>query len=181
MNLPEPNSVKSVAIISTGVIGASWAAHFLAHGLEVRAADPGPDAEEKARDYTDRAWPALERLGLAPGASPKNLKWCGAVPEAVDGAGFVQENAPERMDIKDSVYKQIEETLGPDAIVATSSSGLLVSDLQKGRKSAERYVLGHPFNPPRRRGRHATLYGTPRTGDGGLVGQHATAQREPCR
>ena len=62
MNLPEPNSVKSVAIISTGVIGASWAAHFLAHGLEVRASDPGPDAEEKARDYIERAWPLSSGL-----------------------------------------------------------------------------------------------------------------------
>lgn len=148
MKLSDPSSVKSVAVISTGVIGASWAAHFLAHGLEVRAADPGPDAEAKARDYIERAWPALERFGLASDASPKALKWCDDVAEAVDGAGFVQENAPERMDIKDSVYKQIEETLGSDAIVATSSSGLLVSDLQMGRKSAERYVLGHPFNPP---------------------------------
>jgi len=148
MNLPEPSSVKSVAIISTGVIGASWAAYFLARGLEVRASDPGPDAEAKARDYIERAWPSLERLGLSPGASPKALTWCDDVAEAVDGAGFVQENAPERKDIKDAVYDQIEDTLGSDVIVATSSSGLLVSDLQKGRKSGERYVLGHPFNPP---------------------------------
>jgi len=148
MNLPEPNSVKSVAIISTGVIGASWSAHFLARGLEVRACDPGPDAEAKAREYIERAWPALERLGTAPGASSKAFKWYGDVAEAVDGAGFVQENAPERMDIKESIYKQLEDALGPEAIVATSSSGLLVSDLQKGRKGAERYVLGHPFNPP---------------------------------
>ncbi len=148
MNLPEPSSVKSVAIISTGVIGASWAAYFLSRGLDVRAADPGPDAEAKCRDYIDRAWPALERLGTAPGASSKALKWCGDVAGAVDGAGFIQENAPERKDIKDAVYDQIEDTLGSDVIVATSSSGLLVSDLQKGRKAGARYVLGHPFNPP---------------------------------
>lgn len=153
MNLPEPSSVKSVAIISTGVIGASWAAYFLARGMEVRASDPGPDAEAKARDYIERAWPALEKLGLSPGASPKALTWCDDVAEAVDGAGFVQENAPERKDIKDAVYEQIEDTLGSDVIVATSSSGLLVSDLQKGRKSGERYVLGHPFNPPHPRHR----------------------------
>ena len=148
MNLPDPKSVKSVAIISTGVIGASWAAHFLARGLEVRAADPGPDAEAKTREYVERAWPALERLGTAPGASSKALKWCADVAEATDGAGFVQESGPERMAIKESIYSQLEDALGPQAILATSSSGLLVSDLQKGRKGAERYVLGHPFNPP---------------------------------
>ena len=148
MNLPEPNSVKRVAIISTGVIGSSWATHFLARGLEVRASDPGPDAEAKTREYIERAWPALERLGTAPGTSPKALQWCGDAAEAVDGAGFVQENGPERMDIKASIYEGFEDALGPDAVMATSSSGLLVSELQKGRKFAERLVLGHPFNPP---------------------------------
>jgi 3-hydroxyacyl-CoA dehydrogenase len=148
MNLPDPKSVKRVTIISTGVIGSSWAAHFLAQGMEVTASNPGPDSEAKTRQYLEEAWPTVERLGTAAGASHKALKWCSDAAEAVDGAQFVQESGPERMDIKASIYEGFEDALGPDAVVATSSSGLLVSDLQKGRKFAERMVVGHPFNPP---------------------------------
>ena len=148
MNLPDPKSVKRVTIISTGVIGSSWAVHFLGQGMEVTASNPGPDAEAKTRAYLEEAWPALERLGTAPGASHKTLRWCSDSAEAVDGAQFVQESGPERMNIKASIYGGFEDALGPDAVMATSSSGLLVSELQEGRKFAERFVLGHPFNPP---------------------------------
>jgi 3-hydroxyacyl-CoA dehydrogenase len=148
MQLPEPGSVTRVAIIGTGTIGASWAAHFLARGLDVQAWDPAPDGEAAARAFVDNAWPALERLGLLPGADPGRLRWCADAAAALEGVGFVQESAPERGDVKVALYEVFDRALPTDAVMATSSSGLLISELQAGRVGRERYVLGHPFNPP---------------------------------
>jgi 3-hydroxyacyl-CoA dehydrogenase len=78
--------ISQVAIIGTGVIGASWAALFLAKGLDVVATDIAPNAEASLKRFVDGAWPALERLGLAPGASPRRLAFTADLPEAVKGA-----------------------------------------------------------------------------------------------
>ena len=141
--------IKRVAVIGTGVIGASWAALFLAKGLHVRATDPAPNAEDALRKFISEAWPALEQLGLEPGASQSNLTFHVDMKAAVADADFVQENGPERMDFKQKLYGELDELLAPDAIIASSSSGLKVSDIQEGCKNhPERCVLGHPFNPP---------------------------------
>ncbi|MCA1401114.1 3-hydroxyacyl-CoA dehydrogenase NAD-binding domain-containing protein [Bradyrhizobium sp. BRP56] len=141
--------IRKVAIIGTGVIGASWAAQFLAKGLDVVATDVAPDAEASLRRFVKAAWPALERLGLAPGASQSRLTFCRDLAAAVAGAHLVQENGPERLDFKQQLYKQLDELLHPDVIIASSSSGIKMSDIQSGAAlHPERCVIGHPFNPP---------------------------------
>jgi 3-hydroxyacyl-CoA dehydrogenase len=141
--------VGRVAIIGTGVIGASWAALFLAKGLEVVATDIAPNAEAALKSFIAAAWPALKRLGLAPGASQSKLTFTPDVAEAVRGADLVQENGPERIEFKTKLYAQLDELLPPDVIIASSSSGLTMSQIQSGcRSHPERCVIGHPFNPP---------------------------------
>ncbi|SDI23459.1 MULTISPECIES: 3-hydroxyacyl-CoA dehydrogenase NAD-binding domain-containing protein [Bradyrhizobium] len=142
-------SVNRVAIIGTGVIGASWAALFLAKGLKVVATDVAPNAEASLKKFIEEAWPALSRLGLSPGASQANLEFTSDLPAAVERADFVQENGPERIDFKKKLYGQLDELLPADVIVASSSSGLTMSEIQLGCSShPERCVIGHPFNPP---------------------------------
>jgi 3-hydroxyacyl-CoA dehydrogenase len=142
-------SIRRIAIIGTGVIGASWTALYLAKGLEVTATDVAPNAETALRGFVESAWPALKRLGLAPGASQSNLKFTAALADAVKEADLVQENGPERIDFKKKLYGQLDELLLPDVIIASSSSGLTMSEIQTGAAShPERCVIAHPFNPP---------------------------------
>ena len=141
--------IRRIAVVGTGVIGASWAALFLARGLEVVATDPAPDAEARLRKFVAAAWPALERLGLSHGASQSNLSFTADLAEALEGVHFVQENGPERVDFKQKLYGQLDALLPADVIIASSSSGLPMSEIQKGAAShPERCVIGHPFNPP---------------------------------
>jgi len=141
--------IRRIAVVGTGVIGASWSALFLAKGLQVAATDPAPNAEAALRKFVGTAWPALERLGLSPGASQSNLKFTPDLAQALAGADLVQENGPERIDFKQKLYGQLDELLPADVIIASSSSGLIMSEIQKGAVShPERCVIGHPFNPP---------------------------------
>ena len=141
--------IRRVAIIGTGVIGASWTALFLAKGLDVTATDVAPGAEAKLRDYVDQAWPALEELGLAPGASRERLRFEPDLAKAVAGADLVQENGPERIDFKQELYGKLDRLLPPTTIIASSSSGLTMSAIQEGcPEHPERCVIAHPFNPP---------------------------------
>jgi 3-hydroxyacyl-CoA dehydrogenase len=141
--------IRQVTIIGTGVIGASWAALFLAKGLDVVATDIAPNAEASLTRFIDAAWPALERLGLAHGASPLRLAFTADLAEAVKGAGLVQENGPERIDFKKQLYGKLDELLPSDVIIASSSSGLTMSEIQSGCPfHPERCVIAHPFNPP---------------------------------
>jgi 3-hydroxyacyl-CoA dehydrogenase len=141
--------IRRIAIIGTGVIGASWSALFLAKGLEVSATDVAPNAEAALRRFVDAAWPALKRLGLSPGASQSNLKFTADLAQAIAVADLVQENGPERIDFKKKLYGQLDELLPPDVIIASSSSGLTMSEIQSGAAThPERCVIAHPFNPP---------------------------------
>jgi 3-hydroxyacyl-CoA dehydrogenase len=141
--------IRRVAIIGTGVIGASWTALFLAKGLEIVATDPAPNAEAALKKFVEAAWPALKRLGLAPGASQSKLTFTPDLATAVKGVDLVQENGPERIDFKKKLYGQLDELLPADVIIASSSSGLTMSDIQSGCPShPERCVIAHPFNPP---------------------------------
>jgi len=142
-------TIHSVAVVGTGVIGASWTALFLAKGLQVVATDITPSAEGPLRKFVQTAWPALQRLGLSPGASQSNLTFTLALPQAVVDADLVQENGPERIDFKQKLYGQLDEMLPPDVIIASSSSGLRMSEIQSGAGShPERCIIAHPFNPP---------------------------------
>src|SRR5580658_8806154 len=141
--------IRRVTIIGTGVIGASWAALYLAKGLEVVTTDIAPNAEAALKRFVDAAWPALKRLGLAPGASQSKLSFTPKIEAAVVGADLIQENGPERLDFKQKLYGQLDDLLLPDVIIASSSSGLTMSEIQLGcRSHPERCVIGHPFNPP---------------------------------
>jgi 3-hydroxyacyl-CoA dehydrogenase len=141
--------IRRIAIIGTGVIGASWTALFLAKGLEVVASDVAPDAEASLKGFIESAWPALMRLGLAAGASRSNLSFTADLATAVKGADLVQENGPERIEFKRKLYGQLDELLSAEVIIASSSSGLTMSEIQLGcRSHPERCVIGHPFNPP---------------------------------
>lgn len=140
--------IEQVAVIGTGVIGASWAAYFLAQGLRVSAWDPGPEAETKLRRAIDEHWPLLTRMGLAPRASRDALTWHATLAGALAGAGFVQENGPEREDIKQALFRDMDAALPPEVVIASSSSGLLMSRVQSVCAHPGRVVLGHPFNPP---------------------------------
>jgi len=143
------NSIRRVAVIGTGVIGASWTALFLAKGLDVVATDIAPNAEAELNRFIENAWPALRRLGLSPRDPEPKLTFTRDVAAAVNGADLVQENGPERIDFKQKLYGQLDQLLPPDAIIASSSSGLTMTEIQKGCAAhPERCVIGHPFNPP---------------------------------
>lgn len=141
--------IRRVAVIGTGVIGASWTALFLANGLEVVATDVAPDAEAALKRFVAAAWPALQRLGLASGASQNKLTFTAALTTAVKDVDLVQENGPEKIDFKRTLYRQLDELLHPSVIIASSSSGLTMSEIQAAcEMHPERCVIGHPFNPP---------------------------------
>ena len=149
MNLPEPSSVHRIGVIGTGTIGASWAAYFLARGMDVQAWDPAPDGEAALRAYVANAWPTLDGLDLvAGGASPDRLTFHAGPAAAIDGVAFVQESAPEKLDVKRALYADIDAALPDDVVMASSTSGLIMSELQAGFSRAARFVVGHPFNPP---------------------------------
>ena len=140
--------IRRIAIVGTGVIGASWAALFLAHGLEVIATDPAPNAEKNLRDYIDSAWPALEQLGLSAGASKERLSFTAELSDALEGVDLVQENGPERPEFKIKLFADMDALTPETTILASSSSGIPIGISQSSCKHPERCVIGHPFNPP---------------------------------
>ena len=149
MNLPEPSSIDRVGVIGAGTIGASWAAYFLARGMDVQALDPAPDGEVTLRVFVERAWPSLEGLdAVGNGASPDRLTFHAGPAAAIDGVGFVQESAPEKLDVKRALYADIDAALPASVVMSSSTSGLIMSELQAGFSNAARFVVGHPFNPP---------------------------------
>ena len=146
---PGAADVTHVAILGGGLIGRSWTALFLAAGKSVAVHDPAPDAEARVRASVAEAWPVLRELGLTGASEPAGeLVMCGDAREAVAGAQFVQESIPERVELKHQLYRHVEDALDPDAVVATSASGLTLSELQAGWRDPAPFVLGHPFNPP---------------------------------
>ena len=139
--------VRTFVIVGAGVIGAGWAARALAHGLDVVAWDVAPGWQRKLRRAVANAWPALSELGLFPGASQTRLRYAASLQDACAEADFVQESAPERLDLKRLLHTQIDAATPPEVVVASSTSGLLPSAFQADCEHAERIVVGHPFNP----------------------------------
>ncbi len=146
--MAKSKEIRNVAIVGTGVIGASWAALYLARGLNVVATDPAPNAESNLRRYIDDAWKDLSVIGLSPGASRDRLSFTLDMKQAVSDADLVQENGPERQDFKIKLFADMDAATSPDTIIASSSSGLTMSVMQSNCKHPERCVIGHPFNPP---------------------------------
>lgn len=144
----EAGTVKRVAVIGAGTIGASWAAYFLSRGLEVVASDPSPGAPELIRRMVEEAWPILMRLGGKADADPKAWRFEADPVAAVAGADFVQESAPERLPIKQDLLARIDAALPADMVISSSTSGLLASQLSANCAHPERVLIGHPFNPP---------------------------------
>jgi carnitine 3-dehydrogenase len=141
------SSSGRIGLVGTGVIGAGWAAYFLAKGFDVAATDPADGAERRLRTLVDEFWPALEHVGLAEGASRSRLRFDPDVMRAVEGCTFIQESGPERVDVKRDLVAKISAVVSSDSLIATSSSGILISDIQDAAAHPERIVLGHPFNP----------------------------------
>src|SRR5580765_4165563 len=140
--------IRRIAIVGTGVIGASWAAEYLARGFDVIATDPGPNAETNLRKYIDEAWKDLTNIGLSKGASRDRLTFTKDSKEALSKADFVQENGPERPDFKMKLFADMDDATPIDSIIASSSSGITPSVMQTNCKHPERILVGHPFNPP---------------------------------
>jgi 3-hydroxyacyl-CoA dehydrogenase len=140
--------IHRIAIVGTGVIGASWAAQYLARGFDVVATDPAPNAEANLRKYVDEAWELLTTVGLSPGASRDRLSFTTNMKEALAKADLVQENGPERPDFKIKLYADMDEATPVDSIIASSSSGITPSVMQSKCQHPERVLVGHPFNPP---------------------------------
>jgi carnitine 3-dehydrogenase len=145
---PAPDAVRTVTVVGTGVIGGGWAAHFLRRGYDVVAWDPGPGARERLAALLDNAWPALERLGLSDGAGRDRLRWADTLEEALTGTDFVQESSPEVLEAKRALLAQIDKATRPEVVVASSTSGLLMTDMAVDCVNPGRFLVGHPFNPP---------------------------------
>lgn len=148
MPRPAPDHVKRVASIGAGPIGAGWVAHFLARGYDVVAYLHAPEEEPIFRKVLDTAWISLEALGLAPGASRDRLRITSDLSAAVSQAEFIQESAPERLAIKQALYETLGRLVPQDVVIASSTSGLTMTDIQARCSTPERTVVAHPFNPP---------------------------------
>ncbi|MCJ1417196.1 hypothetical protein MMC32_003536 [Xylographa parallela] len=142
-------NIKTVGVVGTGVIGASWTALFLAKGLKVIVSDPAPGAEEKLAAYLEKQWPVLERIGVSLSASLSNYKFVSDIDSHLKSVDFVQENAPERVDFKRKLIANIDAKTRSDVIIASSSSGIPSSQfIGDCKQNPRRVLIGHPFNPP---------------------------------
>lgn len=135
------------AVVGTGVIGSGWITRILAHGHEVIATDPSENAFESMLKQVKQNWPYAEQLGLAENASLENLTFTPHLEEAVKDADHIQENVPEIESLKDQVLTEIDFYAKPDAIIGSSTSGIMPSELQKNLQYPERLVVAHPFHP----------------------------------
>jgi len=141
------NNIQAIAIIGGGVIGAGWAARFLENGFDVRMYDPDPGARDKAARILENGQLAYQKLNLPASRTRGKLNYAGSLREALDNAELIVESVPEDLDIKQKVYASIEEFAAPDAIISSSTSGILPSKLQQGMKHPHRLLVAHPFNP----------------------------------
>jgi carnitine 3-dehydrogenase len=148
MGRPAAEEVRTVACVGAGVIGGGWVAYFLARGYRVVAWDPAPDAEARLRHLVGAAWPALTELGFAEGATTDNLTVERDLATACAEAEFVQESAPEDLELKRTLLADIDAVTPADVVISSSTSGFPMSDMQTKCAHPERTVVGHPFNPP---------------------------------
>jgi carnitine 3-dehydrogenase len=139
--------IKKIAVVGTGVIGNGWISRFLSQGYDVVATDPAENAEARMRESIENAWPALEKQGLAEGASKDRLTFEPDLAKAIANADLIQENVPEREELKRMVLAEIDRFSKPEAIIASSTSGLKPSTLQEDCQRPERVIVAHPFNP----------------------------------
>ena len=142
------NSVKTITSIGAGPIGGGWTAHFLAQGYNVNAYLHSENEIKAFKSILQTAWVNLSELGLAEGASIDNLNITTNLEESLKGTDFVQESAPERLEIKQALYQKLGELVASNVVISSSTSGLTMTEIQKQCSTPERTVIGHPFNPP---------------------------------
>jgi carnitine 3-dehydrogenase len=141
-------SIGTVAVVGAGLIGGAWAAYFLSKGLKVRAHDPQRGAEVRLRQMVGEALNDLRQLAPIPKIADDALLYFDRLADAVAGSDYVQENAPERLPLKQSLLADIDAVADPDVLIGCSTSSLMASDLQRGCIRPERVLVAHPFNPP---------------------------------
>jgi ketoreductase RED1 len=139
---------SKVAVVGAGVIGASWTAVFLAHGLTVVVNDPRDDVEAVVEDYIRKASPTLTALNLPTQNLTRRLHFEPNLDRAVEGMDVVQENGPERVEFKQDLWARIEPHVPAHALLLSSSSARTASEQSLKMKNARRLLIGHPFNPP---------------------------------
>ena len=145
---PDINTVKTITSIGAGPIGGGWTAHFLAQGYNVNAYLHSENEIKAFKSILQTAWVSLSELGLAEGASIDNLNITTNLEESLKGTDFVQESAPERLEIKQALYQKLGELVASNVVISSSTSGLTMTEIQKQCSTPERTVIGHPFNPP---------------------------------
>ncbi len=141
------DDIAQVTVIGSGLIGAGWVTAYLADGRNIAVYDPAPGAEEKVRAHIEASWPGLQARGLPARADKTALRFHGSLESALEHADFVQENTPERMEIKAPLFEQLGRLTPADVLIASSTSSMPITELQKPCKHPQRCVLGHPFNP----------------------------------
>jgi carnitine 3-dehydrogenase len=140
-------TVRTMGLLGTGVIGGGWAARALHFGIDVIAADVKPEMEEWIRGAVENAEPALARLTFAPLPSKGKLTFTTDMRVMAERADYIQENIPEQLELKQRMLAQVSRHAAPDVIIASSTSGLTPSDLQRDMVVPERFLVAHPFNP----------------------------------
>lgn len=138
---------KTAAIIGGGVIGGGWAARFALNGWNVQVYDPDPQAQRKIGEVMDNARRSLPGLTDVALPAEGTLSFHGSIQEAVQGASWIQESVPERLEIKHATFAQVQEACASDAIIGSSTSGFKPSQLQQGAKRPSQIMVAHPFNP----------------------------------
>lgn len=141
------SAIRRAAIIGGGVIGAGWAARLIENGIDVAIYDPAEDAMEKVEAVLKNSRSAYAKLLSAPRSKEGSISFKISIETAVLGAGLIIESVPERLDVKQSVYAEIEQYAESDAIIASSTSGIMPTDLQARMVNPERLLVAHPFNP----------------------------------
>lgn len=174
---PRESGADTIAVIGAGLIGLSWSALFAATGRRVLIFDSFANPKAAMDEFWNKVSPALAELGLLKIKGAPDIAVASTLGEAVRSADFVQECIPERLELKKTLYAEMEGLLKPGAIAATSSSGLKLSDLQAAWRDPGRIIIAHPFNPP-----HLVplveLYGNEKTAEGVL--QSAGALYKDC-
>ena len=148
MKRPLPSDVRRVTCIGAGPIGGGWAAFFLSRGFEVTVYIHDQREADALNRLIDNAWASLVELGLPDGANREQLTIVSDLVQAVADTQFVQECAPENLTLKQSLYEQLGQLVPSDVVIASSTSGLMMTDIQADCPTPERTVVGHPFNPP---------------------------------
>ncbi len=139
---------KQVAVVGAGLIGSSWAALFLAHGLRVKVCDPRPDIETLVHKTLEQAAPALQGLGLTTAKLADKLSFHAEVEEAVEGASLVQESGTESLPFKQELFARMSRKASSRTLLISSSSTFRATDIARDMTDPGRMLIGHPFNPP---------------------------------